>query len=190
MLDRFITPEVCAWLIAAGASRMTQAQVYDAATGGRAVDAARTNSAFELSVVDVDLVTALVRERIAAAAGVPAAAFEPPQLLHYSPGQTFAPHYDYLDVAHAGHANDIARHGQRILTVLVYLNDGYEGGETSFPKAGLKVRGQVGDGVMFANIDRAGAVEPMSLHAGEPLAAGEKWVLSQWIRDRAQGASS
>ena len=189
MLDGFISPEICGWLIEIGKTRMTQARVYDAQTGGTAVDAARTNSAFELSIVDVDLVTVLVRARIAAVTGVPVAAFEPPQLLHYSTGQTFGRHYDYLDVSQPGYARDVAEHGQRILTVLVYLNDGYEGGETSFPKAGLKVRGATGDGVMFANVDRAGAVEPMSLHAGEPPTAGEKWVLSQWIRDRALGAA-
>jgi prolyl 4-hydroxylase len=189
MLDGFISPQICGWLIGIGKTRMTQARVYDAKTGGTAVDAARTNSAFELSIVDVDLVTALVRARIAAATGVPIAAFEPPQLLHYAVGQTFAHHYDYLDVSQPGYARDVAEHGQRILTVLVYLNDGYEGGETSFPKAGLKVRGATGDGVMFANVDRADAVEPMSLHAGEPPTAGEKWILSQWIRDRALGAA-
>lgn len=188
MLDAFITPAVCAWLIGLGASRLTQARVYDAQTGAAGLDKARTNSAFELSVVDVDVVTVLVRARIAAAAGAPVAAFEPPQLLHYAVGETFGRHYDYLDVAQPGFAKDVAEHGQRVLTALIYLNEGYEGGVTSFPRAGIEVRGRTGDGVMFANVDRANAVDPMSLHAGEPPTSGEKWVFSQWIRDRAQGA--
>ncbi len=187
MLDGFASPEVCAWLIGIGKTRLTQARVYDANTGGATTDRARTNSAFELSIVDVDLVTVLVRARIAAATGVPLGALEPPQLLHYAVGQTFGRHYDYLDVSQAGYARDVAEHGQRILTALIYLNDGYEGGETSFPKAGIEVRARIGDGVMFANVDRANAVDPMSLHAGEPTTSGEKWVFSQWIRDRAQG---
>ena len=189
MLDAFVSPAVCAWLIGLGATRLSQARVYDGQTGGTALDAARTNSAFELSIVDVDVVTVLVRARIAAAAGVPVAAFEPPQLLHYAVGQTFGRHYDYLDVSQPGFAKDVAQHGQRILTALVYLNDGYEGGATSFPKAAIEVRARTGDGMVFANVDRAGAVDPMSLHAGEPPTAGEKWVFSQWIRDRALGAA-
>ena len=189
MLDAFVPPAVCAWLIDIGATRLSQARVYDAATGGAALDTARTNSAFELSIVDVDLVTVLVRARIAAATGVPTAAFEPPQLLHYAVGQTFGRHYDYLDVSQPGFAKDVAEHGQRILTALIYLNEGYEGGATSFPRVGVEVRGRAGDGVMFANLDRAGAVDPLSLHVGEPRASGEKWVFSQWIRDRALGAA-
>jgi len=188
MLDGFVSPEVCAWLIGIGRARLTQAQVYDARTGGAAIDAARTNSAFELSIVDVDLVTVLARARIAAAANVPLGALEPPQLLHYAVGQTFGRHYDYLDVSQPGYAKDVAAHGQRVLTALIYLNDGYEGGETAFPRAGIEVRARTGDGVMFANVDRANAVDPMSLHAGEPPTSGEKWVFSQWIRDRAQGS--
>ena len=188
MLDGLVSSEVCAWLIGIGQNRLTQAQVYDARTGGTALDAARTNSAFELSIVDVDLVTVLVRARIAAATGAPVGAFEPPQLLHYAVGQTFGRHYDYLDVSEPGYARDVAEHGQRVLTALIYLNDGYEGGATSFPKAGIEIRARAGDGVMFANVDRANAVDPMSLHAGEPPTSGEKWIFSQWIRDRAQGS--
>jgi predicted 2-oxoglutarate/Fe(II)-dependent dioxygenase YbiX len=187
MLDGFVSPEVCAWLIGIGQDRLTQAQVYDTRTGGAALHATRTNSAFELSIVDVDLVTVLVRARIAAAAAVPVGAFEPPQLLHYAVGQTFGRHYDYLDVSKPGYAKNVAEHGQRVLTALIYLNDGYEGGETSFPKAGIEIRARAGDGVMFANVDRANAADPMSLHAGEPPTSGEKWIFSQWIRDRAQG---
>jgi hypothetical protein len=189
MLDAFVPLAICNWLIGIGDTRMTQAKVYDAKTGGTALDTARTNSAFELSVVDVDLVTVLVRAKIAAATGVPAGAFEPPQLLHYAVGQTFGRHYDYLDVAQPGFARDVAEHGQRVLTALIYLNEGYEGGATSFPHAGIEVRARAGDGVMFANVDAAGAVDPLSLHAGEPTTAGEKWVFSQWIRDRALGAA-
>jgi prolyl 4-hydroxylase len=72
-----------------------------------------------------------------------------------------------------------------VATFLAYLNDGYVGGETDFPRAGLRFKGAAGDALMFANVDLQGRPEPLSLHAGLPPGSGEKWVLSQWIRDRA-----
>jgi hypothetical protein len=79
--------------------------------------------------------------------------------------------------------------GQRIATFLIYLNDDFEGGETVFPKAGLSVRPAKGDALFFANVDEAGAPDPRSLHAGLPVAAGEKWIVSQWIHNRPFTAS-
>ena len=74
--------------------------------------------------------------------------------------------------------------GQRVATVLVYLNEDYEGGETDFPELGLRHRGAKGDALAFFSVDAAGAPDPRTRHAGRPPASGEKWVLSQFIRDR------
>ena len=83
-----------------------------------------------------------------------------------------------------GTAADLARRGQRIATFLIYLNDDFEGGETQFPKAGIAHRGSTGDALFFANITPEGAPDPLTLHAGTPPTKGEKWIFSQWIRDR------
>jgi hypothetical protein len=127
------------------------------------------------------------RARIAATVGVPAAALEPIQVLHYAPGQTFERHYDFLDPDMPAFAAEIARAGQRLATFLVYLNDDFIGGETDFPLLDLRHRGAAGDALMFANLEPAGAPDRRMLHAGLPPASGEKWLLSQWIRDRAVG---
>ena len=175
----------CDWLIARAQGRVKRALVFDAAAAGAKLDTQRSNSAWELELADLDLVVLLARARIAATLGVPAGALEPVQILHYAPGQQFARHHDYLDPAQPGHAADIARRGQRMATALVYLNTGYEGGQTDFPVAGLRFRGEPGDALLFANIDPDGQPEPRSLHAGLPTTRGEKWLLSQWVRDRA-----
>ena len=184
MLDDFISEPVCAWLIEVAKGQVTPAQVYDLDTGAPRIVEARTNSALELSIVDLDLVAVLVRARIAAATGLPVGAFEPPQILHYEVGQKFDRHYDFLDASEAGYANDVAQRGQRIVTFLIYLNEGFGGGETEFPKVGISVKGGPGDAVMFANLDKDGAPDPMTLHAGAPPTSGQKWLFSQWIRDR------
>lgn len=181
----FLGPRACEWLIGRSRGRVSPAMVFDPDKGGARRESARSNSAFEIPFADLDLVTVALRARIAAMVGVPTGALEPVQVLHYAPGQTFARHYDFLDTAVPGYAADVAARGQRIATVLIYLNDGYEGGETDFPMVGLAFKGQPGDALLFANVDADGRPDRQTLHAGLPPTSGEKWLLSQWIRDRA-----
>jgi predicted 2-oxoglutarate/Fe(II)-dependent dioxygenase YbiX len=132
---------------------------------------------------------AAIRARISAATNIPVPVFEPPQVMHYHVGEEFRPHYDFLDPTEPGHRAELTAFGQRIATFLIYLNDDYEGGETAFPRAGLSHRGRRGDALLFANVDAATrAPDPLTLHAGMPPTRGEKWIFSQWIRDRSPGA--
>ena len=109
---------------------------------------------------------------------------EPPQILHYAPGQELKAHFDFLrGNSHAGYGRDGQYHGDRVVTFLLYLNDGYEGGETDFPRAKLRYKGRKGDALFFANL-RSGEPDPASLHCGTPILQGEKWLFSQWIHDR------
>jgi prolyl 4-hydroxylase len=75
-----------------------------------------------------------------------------------------------------------AEPNQRILTALVYLSDGYRGGETSFPNARLSYRGRVGDALIFRNVRSDGSADPLTLHAGLPVTNGTKYIASRWIR--------
>jgi hypothetical protein len=185
VFEGLLPAAVCAWLIARGRERLRPAQVYDARSGGPKADGSRRNSAAEFALADMDLVLLMVRERLGAATGLPVAGMQGPQVLHYAVGECFTPHHDFLDPSVEGHARDLALRGQRIATVLVYLNADLEGGETDFPLIGARYRGGVGDGLAFANVDAAGQPDRRTLHAGLPPMAGEKWLLSQWVRDRA-----
>jgi hypothetical protein len=110
--------------------------------------------------------------------------------MQYAVGQEFRPHHDFLDPNQPGTAADLARRGQRVATFLIFLNDDFEGGETAFPKAGISHRGRTGDALFFANITPDGAPDPLTLHAGKPPTSGEKWIFSQWIRDRSPAMPS
>jgi len=81
-------------------------------------------------------------------------------------------------------SQQIAQDGQRIFTFLIYLNEGFEGGETDFPLIGLRHQGRIGDALFFWNVKPTGAVDRDTLHAGLPPATGQKWLFSQWVRDR------
>ena len=92
----------------------------------------------------MDVVLQMLRARIAAATNLPVPVFEPPQIMHYSVGEEFRPHFDFLTDDEAGWAAQMRRFGQRIATFLLFLNEDFEGGETEFPSAGISHRGAQG----------------------------------------------
>jgi hypothetical protein len=180
-----LSPAFCDALIAAARPRLGPATVYNELEGGHTMAEGRRHSAARFAITDMDLVMTAVNERLCALAGLPLFNAETLQVLHYQVGETFRPHFDFRDPEFEGHAANLARYGQRVVTVLVYLNDDLEGGETDFPRLGIRHRGRKGDGLMFRNVDAEGRVDRRTLHAGLPPTRGEKWLLSLWIRDRA-----
>jgi hypothetical protein len=188
VFEAFATVEECDWVAAIPRGRLNPAWVWDPVTGANRPDPARTNRGLDLGPADMDVVVQMLRARISAASNLPLPVFEPAQIMHYSVGQEFLPHHDYLDPAQPGDRAQIARLGQRLATFLLYLNDDYEGGETEFLKTGFRYKGRKGDALLFANVDAATrAPDPLTTHAGRPPTKGEKWILSQWIRDRSPG---
>jgi prolyl 4-hydroxylase len=184
-IDGFLPEAVCDWLRERAGPVTEPALVYDPGTGEGRRESVRTNSGAQFDLTRMDVVLAVVRERIARAAGLPVPGLEWTQVLHYAVGQTFDWHVDWLDPATPGHTADLVARGQRIATCLVFLNDDFEGGETAFEAGGLKHRGRKGDALMWANTLPDGTVDRRTRHAGLPPTRGEKWVLSQWLRGRA-----
>lgn len=185
IVDDFLTPDLCAWLIARAAPLQTPSLVYHPISGRAAQDDFRSNTTATFSLLDLDLPLLLIRERIASTTGVPVAHLERTSVFRYTPGQTFGPHYDFLTPSPQLNA-EIAELGQRPLTFLVYLNDAFEAGETHFLKLGLKLKPPTGGALFFRNVDANGAPDPMTEHEGAAPTSGEKWLLSQFIRDKPQ----
>jgi hypothetical protein len=189
-IEGFATAAECDWLMARARGRLGPAMVIDQRTGLEASHPDRTNKAIELDVAAMDVVIQVLRARIGAATNLPVPVFEPAQIMHYSVGEEFRPHYDFLTGEVEGWAAQLQRYGQRIATFLLYLNEDFEGGETDFPRIGISHRGARGDALFFANVDSAGAPDRQTFHAGRPPTHGEKWILSQWIRDRTPGPAA
>lgn len=183
-LEAFATPDECRWLIERGRSGLRRARVYEQ-TATPQTSTNRTNTEADFTIFRADVLLSLVRERIAGAARAPLANFEVTKLLHYAPGEQFAVHADFIEPRTPELVREIRVRGQRAATVLVYLNAGYEGGATHFPRLGVSFNGRCGDALLFSNVDPAGAPDYESLHAGLPPTSGEKWLLSQWIRTKA-----
>ncbi|MGB7215063.1 MAG: 2OG-Fe(II) oxygenase [Gammaproteobacteria bacterium] len=184
LFRNFVNDEVCAWLIESARGRLERAKVYDAASKADLISEGRTNSAATFNLVETDLVHLMVQSRMSAAIGVPFANMEGATVLHYAPGEQITEHYDFVDPSIPGYEDEVRTRGERIATFLVYLNEDYEGGETEFSVLGIRHKGRRGEGLCFINALRDGAPDRRTRHAGRPPVRGEKWVLSQFIRNK------
>jgi prolyl 4-hydroxylase len=162
----------CDFLVQAAAATLMPSVVVDPRTGEQRPNPVRTSDAAGFPLVQERPAIHALNRRLAAASGTEVSQGEPLQILRYRAGQEYKPHFDALPDA----AN------QRVLTFLVYLNDGFEGGETRFLSTGLEVTARKGDGLLFRNASDDGRPDPKSQHAGLPVTSGEKLLASRWIR--------
>lgn len=172
--DRFASPAECLYLIETAKPLLQQSVVVDPGTGQSRPHPIRTSEGAVFPWVSADLVITALNQRIAATSRSEAECGEPLQILRYRPGQEYRPHLDALPTGE----------NQRVLTMLVCLNEGYEGGETFFTQTGLKFAGKEGDGLLFRNARSGGFPDPNAQHAGLPVVSGEKFIASRWIRER------
>jgi hypothetical protein len=178
-------PACCEWLIGLARGRLKRALIYDPAGGGNVEDHMRTNSAASFDLATTDLVQIAVQTRMAAAVGLPVRNMEGATVLHYSPGEQITKHYDFLNVHMPNYRQEIEQRGERVISFLLYLNEGYTGGETDFPTLGIRHKGARGDGLFFVNALPSGEPDARMVHSGLPPTSGEKWLMTQFFRNRA-----
>lgn len=174
VIERLLSAKECRYLIDTVGPRVQPSMVVDPATRRRVPNPMRDSHGTNVSPIDEDMVVNAINRRIAVATGTEWSAGEPLHLLRYAVGQQYKPHLDALPGVN----------NQRCLTVLLYLNDDFTGGETWF-KDGLTVRGGVGDAIVFRNLSDDGRIDRRTEHAGLPVTAGVKWLATRWIRQRA-----
>jgi prolyl 4-hydroxylase len=181
----FITDQACDWLIARARGRLKRALIYDPAHGRDVADQMRTNTAAGFDLMDADLVQIAIQHRMAAVVGLPVHNMEGPTVLHYEVGEQITNHFDFVNPKIPNYQDEISRRGERIITFLIYLNDDYGGGETEFPELGVCHKGCRREGLFFVNALPNGKPDTRMVHAGRPSTSGEKWIVSQFIRNRA-----
>lgn len=124
-------------------------------------------------------------DTVAAVAGLPGRHAERLQVIRYSQGGEYRPHFDSYDLDSECGRRCTASRGQRTHTALLYLNEGFAGGETVFPRLSLKVRPRQGAILTFENcVSGTTLRHEKSLHAGAPVLDGEKWAATLWFRER------
>ena len=182
-LERLFTDEECDRLVGMAAPRLHRSTVAHPGAAATSVEDYRTSDGMFFRLREDPFIASL-DERISALMGLPVENGEGLQVLRYLPGDHFAPHYDFLIPSNAANSESIARSGQRVSTLIVYLNDVPEGGETVFPEAGLSITPRRGNALYFEYSNSRMQVDQLSLHAGAPVRHGEKWVATKWMRTR------
>jgi prolyl 4-hydroxylase len=183
--SRVLPNTFCEYLIGIAAPLLQRAEVNDA-LGQAQVHAMRTNSHARFGLTNTDVIGVLAARRVAQIIGEPFENQEDTMILRYRPGEAYDDHYDFVDPRVPQFQRELELQGQRLATVLIYLNEEYAGGETEFPELGWRYRGSQGDALGWRNVTAAGLPDTRTLHAGRPPVSGEKWLLSKWIRDRRQ----
>ena len=76
------------------------------------------------------------------------------------------------------------RGGNRTWTFMIYLNDTLQGGGTAFPNINEVFYPKRGRAVVWNNLKADGRGNPFTMHCGEPVEAGEKFIITKWFRER------
>ncbi len=170
----------CEALMAAARPRLARSLTVAVQTGGQEVNDDRTSQGMFFARGESELM-ARIEARIARLVNWPVENGEGLQVLRYGPGAEYKPHYDYFDPDQPGTATLLQRGGQRVGTVVMYLNEPEQGGGTTFPDVGLTVAPQRGNAVFFSYARPHPSTR--TLHGGAPVGAGEKWIATKWLRE-------
>ncbi|MDB5975731.1 MAG: Procollagen-proline dioxygenase [Nevskia sp.] len=182
-LGNVLDAEECRTLIEMARPRLKPSTLVDPVTGQDIVSDKRTSYGMFFRIAENDFIARIDR-RVSSLTNLPIENGEGLQVLHYPVGAGSEPHFDYLQPTNAANRESIARSGQRVSTLVTYLNDVPAGGQTVFPTLGWAVSPLRGNAVYFEYCDDAGRVDPRSLHASAPVTQGEKWVVTKWMRQR------
>ena len=176
-----LTDGECDALIDEARARLKRSETVDNDSGGSEVNLARTSDGMFFARAEAPLI-ARIERRIAALLNWPERWGEGLQILRYRPGAEYLPHHDYFEPRHPGSAALLARGGQRVATLIAYLNTPLRGGSTIFPDVSMEVTAVKGNAVFFS-YDRPHP-RTLTLHGGSPVIDGEKWVATKWMRER------
>ena len=183
VIEGLLAEAECDKLIQLTSGRMKSSEVVDRKSGGSYQSSVRKSEGCHFNRGE-NAIVQRVEQRIAALTGVPADCGEPLQMLHYGVGGEYLAHQDFFDPADPGSQVLTRVGGQRIATMVIYLNNVPEGGDTNFPELELSVKPRKGSAVYFEYLNAAGQLDARCLHAGTPVARGDKWIATKWLRQR------
>ncbi|WP_226585200.1 2OG-Fe(II) oxygenase [Halobacillus litoralis] len=169
VLGNVVSEAECKELIRLSKDRMNRSKIGSK----HEVSDIRTSSSTFLPEDDI---TTRVERRIAQVMNVPVEHGEGLHILNYKPGQEYKAHYDYF------RSKVKAANNPRISTLVLYLNDVEEGGETYFPHMNLSICPHQGMAVYFEYFYSDPVVNERTLHGGSPVISGEKWAATMWVR--------
>lgn len=183
VLEGVLSAEECAELIHLARPRLQPSTVVDPLTGEDKTAGHRDSEGMFFRLCETPFIARL-DQRISALMHLPVENGEGLQVLRYGTGARSTPHFDFLQPGNQANRDSLARSGQRVSSLVTYLNEVERGGETEFPELGLAVLPRRGNAVYFEYSNSLQQVDPLSVHAGAAVGSGEKWALTKWMRER------
>lgn len=171
ILGNVLSDEECDGLIRMSEDKLKRSKIGNT----RTVDDIRTSSSMFFEEGENELV-ARIERRLSQIMNIPVEHGEGLQMLNYHIGQEYKAHFDFFSSTSRAASNP------RISTLVMYLNDVEEGGETYFPKLNFSVNPQKGSAVYFEYFYDNQDLNDLTLHGGAPVIKGSKWAATQWMR--------
>jgi len=177
--ENFLTPEECNAIIDKVKGNIGRCRVAD-----DGISDVRTSLEASFPNEYDKNITSKIRNFIESFTKLPIKNQERMAVLNYQIGQLYKPHHDcYIgNLTNKGAAEFLKQGGQRPYTCLIYLNQGYQGGETNFPKINVKIKPEIGKLLVFRNQEN-GSINTELIHESVPVTSGQKWCMTVWVRE-------
>ena len=186
VFGNLLSADECTEMIERARPRLTRSTTVNPESGSEDIIKERTSEGAVFGRGEDPFIAGL-EQRVAALMNWPVENGEGFQVLNYQVGAEYTPHFDYFPPRQAGSAAHTGYGGNRVATMVLYLNDVPNGGGTYFPAAGISVAARRGSAVYFRYMNGHRQLDPLSLHGGAPVLDGEKWIMTKWVRERAFG---
>jgi prolyl 4-hydroxylase len=183
VLGHVLSDAECDELIRRSADKLQRSTMVEFTRGSYEVITERASEGTFFALNADDFIARLDR-RVSELMNCPVGHGEGLQILHDGVGGKYPPHLDYFPPADPGSRLQLAVGGQRIAMLVMYLNEVEQAGATIFPQLGLEVLPRKGSAVYVEYTNSRGQIDPLTLHGGAQVTRGEKWIVTQWMRQR------
>ena len=179
IVDSVLTPEECKYVIDQATPLFTRSGVV----GSTLPDPTRTSETAWIKKDDP--IAQKIFQKVVELTGKSIENCENLQVVRYQPGTYYNAHHDSCCDDTEGCLGFAKEGGQRVATLLIYLNSEFTDGETHFPSHGdLKLKADPGSAIFFRPLGRdVNKCHPKALHAGLPISTGTKYVCNVWVRE-------
>ena len=178
-IPNFLTSQECDDLIKLSSPLLHESHIYD---GEINKNDPATRISNQCWLLDNNILIDYISDKISTLTGRPKEHQEALQVVKYDKDGHFSEHYDACFGTSTFCERLNSGIGPRYMTVLIYLNDDYKGGGTSFPIVNQNIIPEKGKAIIFYNIHKDGTLIYESLHQGNKIESGTKWIANKWIR--------
>jgi prolyl 4-hydroxylase len=181
LFEQVLSEQECDELVRLSQHRLKKSTIVNSQDGSTDIIEDRSSSGTYFNVREDEFISS-IDERLSVLTSMPVEHGEGLQVIQYLPGGEYKAHFDYFPPNEPGSTTHLKQGGQRVCTVVIYLNDVTAGGQTRFPTLGLDIWPKKGSALLFSYCNAEGDLDARTLHAGMPVIQGEKWIATKWVR--------